>query len=107
MFTFLSRCFSGQGTLAEASIGVLFFGGTLVAFVMEAVIWVLGGDKAPPEVTQIATVLYAGFLLLASVCIWRCAFNIRYWGVGLGARVLVAAYAAGVVAVAYAGLHAA
>jgi hypothetical protein len=106
MLTFARRCLAGKATLAEAGIGLLFFGGAVLSMLLGAVVLALGGPAEAPTAMFVAVLVQGGYLLFASACVWRCAFNTRYWGVGAGARVLALGYAGGALLVAYLELHA-
>ena len=106
LFKFVARCFRGEASLTEASIGLLFLGGWAVAIVANLVLLALGGEQAPPGAEIAAALFFLAFSLMAAVAVWRCAFNTRYEGVALGARALSLGYAACAVAFTHASLAA-
>jgi hypothetical protein len=106
LYRFVGRCFRGEATLTEASVGLLFFGGILVGTAAYLALLPFGGEHAPATVLFPVALVVLAFELAAAVAVWRCAYNTRYEGVAIGARALALGYAACTVVLTHASLSA-
>ncbi|MBD8526040.1 hypothetical protein [Pseudomarimonas arenosa] len=86
------RSLSGQASLVEAYFGVLWVGATVLAVILAGFGFALGGESLSPLTALTLSSLMGVYLLVGAVGVWRCAFNTRYWGVGVGARVIALCY---------------
>ena len=93
MYKYIVRCARGQGTLFEAVFGIMFVGSLLVGALLLVVANILAqGPMSLPALERSVVVVYCLFLLFGCVCIWRCAFNFRYWAVSVAVRVMAFIY---------------
>ena len=92
LISYPARCARGKGSYAEAVVGVLFFAGTIISCSLSFVAFVLGGESAPPRTLFLLDAANGIFLLFAGFCVWRCAFNVKYWLVGFITRLFVILY---------------
>ena len=92
MMNFVARCLRGEGTLPEAVFGVFFLGSFFVGTCLWIVLMLAESSELYNLVLLGCNAAYFVFLLFAGFCVWRCALDFRYRGVGIAVRAMVLIY---------------